>query len=66
MQKENRPLGQAAWKRVGGLNPVSEPRRFTIARVYDDAGNVIETHEHKGDFQRVVSIHCLKHKAATR
>jgi class 3 adenylate cyclase len=25
------PLGQAAWKRVGGLNPASEPRRFTIA-----------------------------------
>ena len=23
-------------------------------RVYDSAGNVIETHEHTGDFQRVV------------
>jgi hypothetical protein len=22
-----------------------------IIRVYDDAGNVIETHEHKGDFK---------------
>jgi hypothetical protein len=22
-----------------------------VIRVYDDAGNVIETHEHKGDFQ---------------
>jgi hypothetical protein len=22
-----------------------------IIRVYDEAGNVIETHEHKGDFQ---------------
>jgi len=21
-----------------------------VIRVYDDAGNVIETHEHKGDF----------------
>jgi hypothetical protein len=25
-----------------------------VIRVYDDAGNVIETHEHAGDFQRVV------------
>ena len=25
-----------------------------VIRVYDAAGNVIETHEHKGDFQRVV------------
>jgi len=24
-----------------------------VIRVYDDAGNVIETHEHAGDFQRV-------------
>jgi hypothetical protein len=26
-----------------------------VIRVYDEAGNVIETHEHKGDFKRVVS-----------
>jgi hypothetical protein len=26
-----------------------------VIRVYDAAGNVIETHEHRGDFQRVVS-----------
>jgi hypothetical protein len=32
-------------------------------RVYDDAGNVVETHEHKGDFQRVVSE--AKQKAPT-
>ena len=25
-----------------------------VIRVYDDAGNVIETHEHAGRFQRVV------------
>jgi hypothetical protein len=25
-----------------------------VIRVYDATGNVIETHEHKGDFQRVV------------
>src|SRR5262249_47580051 len=27
-----------------------------VIRVYDAAGNVIETHEHKGDFQRTVSF----------
>ena len=26
-----------------------------VIRVYDEAGNVIETHEHNGDFQRVVN-----------
>jgi hypothetical protein len=26
-----------------------------VIRVYDDAGNVIETHEHKGDFEKAVS-----------
>jgi hypothetical protein len=25
--------------------------RDAVIRVYDDAGNVIETHEHKGDFK---------------
>ena len=28
----------------------------TVIRVYDDAGNVIEMHEHKGRFQGVVSV----------
>jgi hypothetical protein len=28
-----------------------------VIRVYDAAGNVIETHEHKGRFQRVVTLH---------
>jgi hypothetical protein len=36
-----------------------------VIRVYDEAGNVIETHEHAGDF-RVVSITRVKQKAATR
>jgi hypothetical protein len=27
-----------------------------VIRVYDEAGNVIETHEHKGRFQRAVSV----------
>jgi hypothetical protein len=25
--------------------------RDAVIRVYDDAGNMIETHEHKGDFK---------------
>jgi hypothetical protein len=25
-----------------------------VIRVYDDAGNVIETHQHKGNFRKVV------------
>jgi hypothetical protein len=32
--------------------------------VYDSAGNVIETHEHTGDFQRVVRA--AEQKAATQ
>jgi len=27
------------------------PSHDAVIRVYDDAGNVIETHEHKGDFK---------------
>jgi len=34
-----------------------------VIRVYDGAGNVIETHEHQGDFQRVVSF--LTRKGST-
>ena len=26
-----------------------------MIRVYDESGNVIETHEHAGDFQRVLA-----------
>ena len=29
---------------------------YAVIRVYDDAGNVIDTHEHAGDFQRAVSV----------
>jgi len=28
--------------------------RYAVIRVYDSAGNVIETHEDKGRFQRVI------------
>jgi hypothetical protein len=27
-----------------------------VIRVYDEAGNVIETHEHKGEFKRAVKF----------
>jgi hypothetical protein len=33
-----------------------------VIRVYDEAGNVIETHEHAGEFKEW----CVKQKAATR
>jgi hypothetical protein len=26
-----------------------------VIRVYDETGNVIETHEHKGEFERLVA-----------
>jgi hypothetical protein len=29
----------------------SSRRNDAVIRVYDEAGNVIETHEHKGDFK---------------
>jgi hypothetical protein len=36
------------------MNRVSDPARSrshdAVIRVYDEAGNVIETHEHAGDF----------------
>jgi hypothetical protein len=34
-----------------------------VIRVYDAAGNVIETHEHKGDFKEPRASH-VKQKAA--
>ena len=48
------------WLRYYGSNAVSNAISFAkhysrshnaVIRVYDDAGNVIETHEHKGDFK---------------
>jgi hypothetical protein len=30
-------------------------RQRLVASAYDDAGNMIETHEHKGDFKESVS-----------
>jgi hypothetical protein len=37
---------QFSWARTNKRSP-----RDAVIRVYDDAGNVIETHEHKGDFK---------------
>jgi hypothetical protein len=36
------------------LTPAAQYRsrlHVAVIRVYDDAGNVIETHEHKGEFK---------------
>jgi hypothetical protein len=34
----------------------NQSRSFdAVIRVYDEAGNVIETHEHKGDFRALVT-----------
>jgi hypothetical protein len=35
----------------GWLRKVLQPLTRCAIRVYDEAGNVIETHEHKGDFK---------------
>ena len=37
-----------------------------LIRVYDDAGNVIETHEHKGDFKEWVRVRQNKSRHAVR
>ena len=34
-----------------GLRKVFQSVTGAVIRVYDDAGNMIETHEHKGDFK---------------
>jgi hypothetical protein len=34
-----------------GLHSPNNRSHDTVIRVYDEAGNVIETHEHKGRFQ---------------
>jgi hypothetical protein len=33
------------------LKRCSTQRRKAVIRVYDEAGNVIETHDHTGDFK---------------
>jgi hypothetical protein len=43
-------------------NELNQPRQFTnppvrdaVIRVHDEAGNVIETHEHRSDFKELVT-----------
>jgi hypothetical protein len=51
---------------------LSNTRSFSAAlhnaliRVYDGAGNVIETYEHKGDFKKWVSLRQNKSRHAVR
>jgi len=41
-------LREYIWMRSGGLQVATHN---ALIRVYDDAGNLIETHGHKGDFR---------------
>jgi hypothetical protein len=45
--------------------PYVDPFDCAVIRLYDDAGNVIETHEHTGDFKEPQASH-VKQKAATQ
>ena len=45
------PSGAALAERIVDYAKHSNRSHDTVIRVYDDAGNVIETHEHKGDFK---------------
>jgi hypothetical protein len=36
----------------------------SVIRVYDDEGNLIETHEHKGRFQRTLNVAGVTQRAA--
>jgi hypothetical protein len=36
--------------------------RTALIHVHDEAGNVIETHEHAGDFKRALSVIALNKK----
>jgi hypothetical protein len=53
----------------GGPNAVSNAVEYAkfysrshdaVIRVYDDAGNVIETHEHNGDFKEPITLRKTK------
>jgi hypothetical protein len=43
--------GQSAVSNAIGYAKFRSRSRDAVIRVYDEAGNVIETHEHKGDFK---------------
>jgi hypothetical protein len=38
-------------RKCNQLRRVFQPTHDAVIRVYDEDGNVIETHEHKGDFK---------------
>jgi hypothetical protein len=44
-------LDAATLSRLTGYAKFFTRSHDTVIRVYDEAGNVIETHEHKGDFK---------------
>jgi len=48
-RKEQDALNLA--EREAGCAKFYSRSHHAVIRVYDDAGNVIETHEHKGDFK---------------
>jgi hypothetical protein len=43
--------------------PTFRSRPHHVIRVYDEVGNVIETHEHIGDFKEV-KVSFLSHRAS--
>jgi hypothetical protein len=44
-------VGLLKWKTGDGFAKFCSRSHNAVIRVYDDAGNVIKTHEHKGDFR---------------
>jgi hypothetical protein len=56
------PFGRLSYREPNPIsNAIGYAKFFSrshdaVIRVYDAAGNVIEMHEHKGRFQRVVSV----------
>ena len=53
---------QAVANAIGYAKQFSRSHRAVI-RIYDEAGNVIETHEHKGQFKRMVNCGRAKSSA---
>jgi len=51
-----RYVGRNAVANVIGYAMHSSRSHDAVIRVYDAAGNVIETHTHKGDFKGTVSV----------
>jgi hypothetical protein len=47
-----------------GVN--KNPGPDAVIRIYDDAGNAIETHEHKGDFKEPSNGACPQWPAAVK